>query len=190
MALSRSQYAALLYGPDEAALRRKASRGQRRRLKASAKRRGLTLSGLISDVPSPLKERSSAGIRRQAQRTVNAAYKPVEAQFGSDEARLRALDEKRRYDNDNWKNWLTSQSNTLMASGRAADTAIRASQQKIQTDLDAAWAASRESAERAGQGNIGNVSNPQQANAFDFSGERGRQNELVASERRRTEGLA
>src|SRR5262245_52010469 len=116
--LSRSEFSALLHGNTYSALQRTLSPRQFKRLRQEAKRRGLTLEGLISDRPAHLKERSVRGIRREARGTIDSIYAPFEGELDRQEGTIKSLDEKRKVDNQFFLNWLAQQSEKLRSHAR------------------------------------------------------------------------
>lgn len=184
--LSRRQVQSILYGPRQAELRRRTTKKQFQRIKRQARRRGVTVEGLISGAPQPLKERSKKGIRRQAKRTVTQAYKPVLADLNQADQRVRALDEKRATDLEHWRNWLKGESDKMLTASRTADERLQQDQENIQKDLAGIWSTAQEQAKANVQQETGYVSDPEQSNALDFSPEQQRDLQKIAAARTRT----
>ena len=114
--LSRQQMQSILRGPAAATIRRRATPRQWRRITKAAKRRGITLESLLTGVPTPLAERTRQGILRQARQTVRTAYRPVFEELSTQERMIRALDAKRRADNEYYARWLADKNAELTAS--------------------------------------------------------------------------
>ena len=138
---------------------------------------------------SPLAVLSPQELRRQAMATIRAIYKPGFKQLARDERRLKAIHAKRAADNKYYLNWLTKESEKLGAHAEAADSALLATGQDIQQDLEGAYEGLRDQLEASGQAAPGVVSNAGQATAFDVTAEATRAQRQVASERQRSADL-
>jgi hypothetical protein len=94
-----------------------------------AKHLGLTLQSYrqyaAGAVPLALAERSPRGIRQAAQQQVNAAYNPALKALNVQEARVKALQEKRDADNQQFASWVSTQSDKLRADAIAQSSALR-----------------------------------------------------------------
>jgi myosin heavy subunit len=127
------------YGTDLAVLKRNKPR-QFKRLKELARRRGVTLPSLVSGAPASLQERSPRAIRRQAQRTIDATYKPLTESISRRDRAVTALAAKQSTDAAAYRQWLDGQTGLLRAQARAADAALTSTQDKIRAEYAAAQA--------------------------------------------------
>lgn len=184
--MDRAQFAALLHGPAYPALRKQLSGKQWQRLVREARRRGTTVQGIASGLPAALTPMTRRGIRRQAASTINSIYAPIEAQYDSDEARIRGLDEKRRIDNQHYAEWLRVQHDKMRTDARAADAAFLKTQEDIQSGVDQVYMEAQQGARARAEAAAGNVSDPNQSLALDFAPERQRAAETVAAQRQRS----
>lgn len=186
---SRQEMQRLLHGPAHANVMQSLNPKQRKRIRRVAKRRGLTVAGLVSPVPTHLKERSRSGVRREATRTVNKAYAPVTKTLDQQETRIKALDDKRETDLKNWRDWLTTETAKLEEQNITAQDQVRATQADIQDDVSDSWQRAEEGARDAADQRTGNVSDNQESLSLDLSAEELRGVSLVANERDRTESM-
>lgn len=176
----------LTLGPNAAALKSKLSRKRWKKFVRTAHKRGFSVEGLASGVPTALKERSRAGVLKEAKRSINTAYAPAEKELSLQESRNKALSDKRAADNKVFLDWQTAQAAKLQAGAEQADAAVAARQQQIQSDLATQAAAAQQNVLAQAAARIGNVSNPAQSTALDLSNERLRGLDLLAAERTRT----
>ncbi len=128
------------YGEELASLKRNKPQ-QWARLQAIAKRRGVTVPALVSGAPAALQERTPAGIRRQATKTIAAAYEPQAAALSRRERANAALATKQSQDAAAYRMWLDGQVGLLRAQAGAADVALQKTHARINDDLVKAQAA-------------------------------------------------
>lgn len=122
-------------------------------------------------------------LRRQAQHTIKAIYKPAFAQLGREQKRTVSISEKRKADNAYYLNWLNSQSNQLQAHDEAAQAALLSAGQQAQQEVTKGYSDLQKQLVESGQSDPGTVSNAGEANAYDVSGEASRAQQQIASER-------
>lgn len=163
--LSRGQKYGLMYGAAGNFMSH-LSHADRVRVKRAAAKQGVTVSGLLQGGPAALRERSQAGIKKQALSTINAAYAPAEADIGSRRAQTNALDEKRRTDDQYYSDWLTSQQKTADAVSAASDAALLTQAAQLHGQAQAAGDANQQAAVQQAASTPGNVSNPDQSTAL------------------------
>lgn len=94
---------------------------------------GLTKAGYTAykqGQPLALSERSPGGIARQAAKLTKEAYAPAHAQIDQQEARVKAIQQKRETDNAAFAQWVASRSDQLRAEAvsQAAETRARLAQ--------------------------------------------------------------
>jgi hypothetical protein len=131
--------------------------------------RGYTVAGELSGNPAPLKERTPSSLKREAQRTIADAYKPVTKELTRRTAAAQYLESKRATDDATYRTWVTGEVDKLDAQSAAADTALTTQQSTIATDLNAAQkAGALDSLARVSQV-AGNVSDPSQSKALDMT---------------------
>jgi hypothetical protein len=163
--LTRAAKYSLMYG-DAGGYMSHLSHADRVRVKQAAAKRGLTISGLLQGGPEALRERSTAGLRAQALKTVSSAYAPAEADLGSRVSQANALDEKRRTDNQYYADWLATQQHTADAASQASDAALLAQASQLHGEAQAAGNAQQQQAAQQAQATPGNVSDPSQSSAI------------------------
>jgi hypothetical protein len=115
-------------GADPASVWADANKKQRGRIKRSARKRGVTLESFLQGGPRALQERTPAGIRKTARKTVNTAYKSAFAELDDQETKIKNLREKEQQDLSYYTQWQTTKLAEMDAAARAADTALLASQ--------------------------------------------------------------
>lgn len=179
----------LTLGPNAAALKQQLSRKRWKKFVRTAHKRGFSVEGLASGVPTALKERTSKGILREAKRSINKAYAPAEKELSLQETRTKALSDKRAADNKIFLDWQTAQSAKLQAGAEQADAAVASRQQQIQSDLATQAASAQQNLLAQAAAQVGSVSNPSQSKALDLSAERLRGLDLLSAERTRTSQL-
>jgi hypothetical protein len=151
--------------------------------------KGHTVAGQLSGRPAPLMERTPSSLRKQAQSTVGAAYKPVLAELDRRSLAAKFLQDKRAADDTAYRTWMLGEVDKLDAQARAADTTLATQQQQIATDLTEAQKAARaDSLQRAAQ-TAGNVSDPSQSTALDQTAADTRSQQQVANQRELTAGM-
>lgn len=128
------------YGEELATLKRNRPK-QWQRLKAVAKSRGVTIPSLVSGAPPALQEKTPAAIKREAAKTIAAAYAPEVATLNRRQRANEALAAKQASDSAAYEQWLDGQVGLLRAQAGAADTALANAHQKINDDLVRAQAA-------------------------------------------------
>lgn len=172
-------------GPLAASVKRRVKPKTWRTLVKRAHSRGFTVDSFLDQsVPGPLKERTRAGLRRQAEKTITTAYRPAEVELDQQEQRIQSLSEKRRLDNERFQTWLQTKSAELRANASAADQKLREGQAAIAQQSADATGAMRQDLINAAQGT---VSDPTQAKAFDTQPEVSRNAQLVAAHQTATE---
>jgi len=134
---------------------------QWRKLVRTARRRGVTLDSLVSGIPSPLAQRTNAGILQQARRTVRSAYQPVFEDISTQERQTRALDAKRAADNQHYAEWLRRNNDALVAANNTFSQGVADRQQALansvqQSYATAAQGAAANNANRTGSVTLGN----------------------------------
>lgn len=130
-----------------------------------AKRRGLTVEGLLSNAPGPLKEQSLAGIRKRALATVNAAYAPAEAQLSDREQQINNLDAKRKLDNQFYSNWLNDQLAKANANAQASEAALLQQAGQMHDAVTQRYTQAQSALDAQNAATPGTVSNPTQSTA-------------------------
>lgn len=174
-------------GPNAASFKDSASPGQWRNVVNEAHRRGFTVdSYLDQSVPDPLKQRLRSSLREQAQSTIADAYAPVEQHFSQQEQRAQAVAEKRRIDNERYREWLNARLTQLHAHAAAADQQLMAAGAQIADDRQDAIHDARDDLIAEAGKNPGNVSDPRQADAFDLSAEAEHSADVLSAKRQRT----
>lgn len=163
--LSRPQRFAGLYGAAGGYMLT-LNRRQRVQIKKLAAKRGLTVTGLLQNVPEPLRERSSAGLQAQALKTVGAAYAPAEAALSSRQTAINALDAKRKTDNQYYSDWLTNQQRASDAVSATSDAALLTQAAQLHGDAQAAGNANQQQAIAQATTTPGGVSDPSQSTAL------------------------
>lgn len=98
---------------------------QKRRWRRIANKRGVTVQGLLSGGPRSLQERSQRGMRRQATRDVELAYKGAENELNDRETKARNLNAKQMADAERFDIWLAGERAKLETGAKAADEALR-----------------------------------------------------------------
>lgn len=187
MALSRAQLDATRLGALAAAYKKKASPDQWKKIVGDAHARGFAVNTFLdTSTPDALKPRTQEGIRKQALSTVSAAFAPAEQALTDQEKRAQALAEKRRQDNATYNEWLTAKQAELAAHDQAAQAAIQTQQQQIAQETAGALGQMKDQLTQHAAQTFGNVSDPSQAKAFDFSNEAQRNHDMVAEARRQT----
>lgn len=130
--------------------------------------RGFTINAMLSDSPDALKERTTASLRAEAQKTVTAAYAPADKALTTRQAAIGILDDKRKTDDAAYRQWLSGEVGKLDAQAKAADASLASQQQSIQDGLATSIAASHaDSMKRAAA--VSSVSDPAQSTALDTS---------------------
>jgi hypothetical protein len=114
---------------------------QFRQLRQLARKRGVTLQGLVSGAPSSLQERSDAALRREARNSTRRAYAPLQQELNRREKANAALASTRASAQTAYQQWLDGQVSRLRAQGAAADSALSLTQAKIHDDLVTSQAA-------------------------------------------------
>lgn len=164
----------LKFGPNAARAEATLKPKQWERSKHIAKRLGITLDSFHDpSVPRPLKERTKAGLRHQAMRTMRKAYKPVLTGLNQQSERIKALDEKRRTDNLHYQQWVADQLAALDKSKAAVDSTVQSHLDTVRADRSEALGQEQQDA-LAGAGNYQNenvTSQRSDSTALDFSDE-------------------
>jgi len=172
----------LTMGPNSAAVKRRATPQQWRKIIRKAKRRGVTVESLLDQsVPMALKQRTRAGLQKQATSTIQAAYAPAETSISQQESRVRSVDEKRARDNQYYLDWLRSRSDQMQAASKQADTVLRDTHKQIVDEAGQQAQALRQDMLRGAAATTGNVSDPNQATAFDTRADAARNAGVLAS---------
>lgn len=188
--LTREEYQNIGRPPLTAALWPKLNRKQRKAIIKKAHAKGYSVEGfLAANTPDALKERTRSSIRSQAESTIEAVYRPAEAELESRDKRVRALDEKRKNDNSHYLGWLQNQSEKMRADTAVADQALQERQRQIQSDVTNAYGELNKQAVAAVQGQEGVVSDVKEASALDFSEEGKHATEAVANQRATTTAM-
>lgn len=156
--LGRERYLQLTLGPTAGRVKARSSPAAWRRIKRAAHSRGMTVEGFLSDVPNPLKERSPQGLREEARRLVETSYKPAEKELSQQEARIKAIDEKRARDNQFYLQWLSAQSAKMRSEAAAADQLIADRSRAVQDELRKNMSQLQNDIVAAANSRVGNVS--------------------------------
>lgn len=157
---------ALSLGPTAARVKRQVSSREWRRIVRNAHKQGFSVEGFLSGQPRALRERTSRSIRKQALQTIGSVYKAAESELGARERTVRAIDEKRRADNEHFLNWLNTESAKQKSDAAAADQALFDRQRQIQADTEAATLAAQNVAKQNAAASTGNVSDPNEFAGF------------------------
>lgn len=144
--LSRDQMRTLLRGSAAASVQSKATPRQWHKLVNTARRRGVTLDSLVSGIPTPLAQRTNAGIMQQARRTVRSAYQPVFADISTQERQARALDAKRAADNQHYRDWLNARNSALITANQAFAQGVADRQQALANSVQQSYATAAQGA--------------------------------------------
>lgn len=136
---------------------------------------------------NPLEPTPPKQLRKQAQRTMRAIYKPAFKQLGREEQRVNALSSKRKSDNAYYLEWLQNQSDQLAAHERGSNELLLKAGQEASADVEEGYQSLRDKLLATGESTPGVVSNPGEATAFDVSAEAQRDREMVASARQSTQ---
>jgi len=112
---------------------------QRRRWQRLAKKRGVTVQGLLSGGQRALQERSPAGLRRQAMKTVDSAYKGAENELTDRETKAKNLRDKEQADAERFDLWMAGEQSKLETAAGAADEALRSRYAAIQAAQNAGF---------------------------------------------------
>lgn len=159
----------LKYGPQVAAVKAGMPKDRWNFLLHYAKSHGHTVAGQLSGLPAPLMERTNASLRKQAEKTVGASYKPVEATFNQREAAAKFLADKRATDDAAYRAWITGEADKLDAQAHAADATLLTQQSDIASEQKADQTAARADTLQRVAGMAGNVSDPSQSKALDMT---------------------
>lgn len=187
--LSREEYLVRTLGPTAGRIRARTSYKDWKRIRDRAHKKGLTVEGFLSNQPNALKERSPQGLRKEAKRLVETAYKPAEVELSQQEGRIKAIDEKRKTDNEYFRQWLARESAKMREEAATADQLLHDRGRQIQQDLSTDLAALEKGIVDQAQNRTGTVSNIEGTPLADLSPERQRAAESVANERQRTQAL-
>lgn len=125
-------------------------------------------AGLLGGTPTALQAQKPGQLQRQAIQLMRALYKPAFTELSHEGDVAQSVYAKRQSDNQYYLDWLNSQSTALDAHAQAADSTIEQQHQAIQ---DSAAQAMQELRTRlvSESGNTpGNVSDPNQATAFNI----------------------
>lgn len=172
------------------ATKKKVSSGRWKSIVKQAHSRGFSVDSFLdTNIPNSLKERTKAGIQAQATKTITEAYKPVEKEYSQQEERVKSIDAKRSRDNQYYLDWLTARTGELNTHAKAADQQMLDRGKQIQDETAAQQGALRDQLIAGASQTPGNVSNPQQATAFDTSADSKRSLESVANARQQTANM-
>lgn len=125
---------------------------QKRRWQRVAKKRGVTVQGLLSGGPRALQERSPSGMRRQARKDVSLAYKAAEGELNDRELKARNLNAKQMADAERFDIWMAGEQAKLEASAKAADEALRSRYDAISAAQNAGFTGAGVGASAATEG--------------------------------------
>lgn len=139
-------------------------------------------------ITSPLAPMTPQQLRKQAQETMRAVYKPAFKQLGNEQKRMVSISEKRKADNAYYLNWLNQQSKEISAHDDAANAALLSAGQKSQQEVGDAYSGLRDQLVSSGETTPGVVSDVGDATAFDVSGQANRDEQLVNAVRGQTQG--
>jgi hypothetical protein len=156
MALPAGFFTTVEHGSNVAGIKKRATPKQWRRVVRRAHARGETVAGYLSGQPAYLRERTRSSITNQAKSLISESYAPAEAALSSREARITAIQDKRRADGEAFRTWLANQ-----------HAVINAEVQRQRTQLATEAQASRDSlqASLVGMGDV-----PHAAGAPDVAG--------------------
>lgn len=178
----------LKYGTSIASLKAGISHKRWRKLVKYAHGQGHTVAGQLSGAPNKLMERTQSSLRKQAESTVAAAYKPVQAELSRRDTAAKLLAAKRTEDEAAYTRWETGEVDKLNAQAKAADTTLATQQSDIATDLNANQAAAKsDSMQRMAQ--LHGVSDPNQSTALDTTAADAKSAQHVAASRELTSQL-
>lgn len=113
---------------------------QRRRWKRIAAKRGVTTAGLLSGGRPALQERSNRGIRNQATKDIDLAYKTAENDLNSREIKAKNLNAKEVADAERFDLWMAGEQAKLEAAAKGADEALRSRYDAIAASQNAGFA--------------------------------------------------
>jgi hypothetical protein len=176
-------------GADGAAFKASMPKKRWRKFVKKTHQRGYTVAGELSGNPAPLKERTNSSLKREAQRTIGDAYKPVTAELSRREAAAQFLEAKRATDDAQYRTWVTGEQDKLGAQSAAADRVLNDQQSKIATDLNAAQKAGALDSMARVQQVAGNVSDPSQSKALDMTDADKHSREQVADARAHSQAI-
>lgn len=159
--LTRDQKYALRYG-DAGALMAHLSPRARKQVIGAARARGLTVEGVFQPGPDALRSRSGGGLRAQALKTVATAYQPTERVLTDREAQIHALDDKRKLDNQFYRDWLSSQQAKADAVSQASDQQLMSLVGNAHDQVDARYAQASTQLNQQDAATPGTVSDPAQ----------------------------
>lgn len=137
---------------------------QRAALRAMARKRGVTLQGLLGGGPRTLQESSPRGIRKQALKTIRSAYAPAERELDVNAQKAQNLYDTQQSAETQFQNWLASQRAIQGASAAQADAAVRQQMVQLRTEADARLAASQQQA-------VGQEQSPGSVGADQYQGQ-------------------
>lgn len=157
-----------------------------KKLVKTAHSRGFTVAAQFSGVPDPLKERTRTSLKKQALRTVNAAYAPDETELDEQGKRIAAINAKRAADENTYQAWLQTQQQAIITNAQAADAELVNRTAAAQQTAQQAWSANQAQAQQALADTPGTVSDPSQARALDLSAAAQKANAQAAAETSRT----
>lgn len=157
-------------GQEVATAKANASKKDWRAILKAAHARGVTVAGALSGGDPELQARTKASLQKQAEAATKAAYAPAYSDLDTQEKGVNALAAKRKTDNEAYNQWLATQRDTLQGEARAADAALGARLQTIQTDTQDAWKKTAAQAQLEAGASAGRVSETADSNALNSLG--------------------
>lgn len=107
--LTRASVLALQLGETAANVKLNSTAKQWRSFVKQAHSRGLSMDDYFKKTPRALAPKTQAQLQAQANKEVNAAYAPAEAELGSRESQVNAVSAKRERDDAYYRDWLSQQ---------------------------------------------------------------------------------
>lgn len=174
-------------GPHAAAVKRRVSSSRWKSLVKRAHKAGFTIDSFLDpSTPRPLKERTPSSLTKQAYNTVAKAYAPGEQQLDQRSQDIKAISDKRALDNQFYLNWLSARHAQLATHAQAAEQQLIAAAGGIQNQTMQDYGAVQQRLKDTAAQQPGNVSNPEQATAFNLTPEAKRAVDLAGVQANQT----
>lgn len=138
--LTAQQLDAIRLGPQVAAAKYSMAPDQWKRLVSQAHSKGFTVAGELQGGPDILKPRLHSALVAEATKNVTSAYAPLEAEQSAERSRIQALDDKRKRDDEYYRQWLNDRQTELETTSRAADQILTDNAHSIAADAAKQWA--------------------------------------------------
>lgn len=159
-------------GEDAAAVKASTSPKDWKQIVKTAHAKGWTVASALSNVPDPLKQRTTSSLKTQAMKNISEAYAPEAKVWDEEQQQADNIRQRRMADEQKFSNWQAQQMSSIAGAAMAAQSRYQDFVDKQSGEVEkAGQRLAQQAVDKASQGALGDISQAQSVESLKQRGE-------------------